>query len=210
MPVKGCCAKAMCCGCRRESSGSPQIPYAQQWSTPRRSLPTPKEAGIVRKITSHRGAIMRNSGLLALACVLSLVGIVQAAEVQIIAGGGIVAPLTEIARQFEGTPGQDGDPLWYDAELIKMATAARPSILPSAPGRIPRRRCPRSVPTGCATNVARVDWRSQCALALPSRHCDPGGPQANLAQAQAVASIPASATGTSPLASTRSSASPMR
>ncbi len=66
--------------------------------------------------------------------ILSSVGAAQAAELQIIAGGGIAAPLNEIAGQFERASGHK-IVIRYGTtpELIKMATSGAPFDLGVVP-----------------------------------------------------------------------------
>src|SRR5262245_42493147 len=65
--------------------------------------------------------------LLAAFLVLPQGGIVQAAELQVLAGGGIVVPLKEIAAEFERTSGHKLTIRFGTTpELVKMATAGGP------------------------------------------------------------------------------------
>ena len=140
---------------------------------------------------------MANSVLLGLVGGLSLVVTVQASELQIIAGGGIAAPLNEIAAAFERDTGHK-TVIRYGTtpELIKMATgtafdlgvvpqdvfsdaAARRQFLPEATPTVARAGIAVAVRAG----AAKPDISTAEAL------------KQTLLKARAIASIPASATG---------------
>ncbi len=67
------------------------------------------------------------ASMLGMAPVLSPIAGVQAAEIQVLAGGAITAPLKELATQFESASGHK---LVFrfgtTPELIKLATSGRP------------------------------------------------------------------------------------
>lgn len=84
-----------------------------------------------------RGSVVGKSSVifaLGSVVILSSVGAAQAAELQIIAGGGIAAPLNEIAGQFERASGHK-IVIRYGTtpELIKMATSGAPFDLGVVP-----------------------------------------------------------------------------
>ena len=74
------------------------------------------------------------ASILCLALVLSPIANVQAAELQILAGGGVAAPLRELAAQFESATGhQLVIRFGTTPELIKMATTGGPFDLAVVP-----------------------------------------------------------------------------
>jgi molybdate transport system substrate-binding protein len=123
----------------------------------------------------------------------------QAAELQIIAGGGIAAPLQEIATQFESNTGHK-TVIRYGTmpELIKMATTGTPFDLGVMPQDVFQDAGARSQFTSDPTpTVARVGLA--VAVRAGSARPDIRTTEAlkqTLLKAQAIASIPASATGT--------------
>ena len=140
---------------------------------------------------------MGKTALAALVLMLSTVT-PQAAELQIIAGGGIAAPLKEIAAQFESTTGHRTTIRYGTTpELIKLATTTQfdLGVVPldvfrdgAARGRFAPDAIPTVARVGLAVAVragaAKPDIRTAEAL------------KQTLLKAQAIASIPASATGT--------------
>jgi molybdate transport system substrate-binding protein len=134
----------------------------------------------------------------ALAIALSMGVKVQTAELQIIAGGGIAAPLNEIAAQFESTTGHKMRIRYGTTpELIKLATGTDfdlgvvpQDVLKDSTAR--SRFAPEATPI-----VARVGLA--VAVRAGSPKPDISTPEAlkrTLLNARAIASIPASATGT--------------
>ena len=139
------------------------------------------------------------SFLLGLAFVLTSMSAVRAAELQIIAGGGIAIPLKEIAAKFESATGHKTVIRFGTTpELIKMATTGGPFDLCVVPQDVMKDAGARAqFVLGSMPTVARVG----IALAVRSGAPKPdiSTPEAlkqTLLNARAIASIPASATGT--------------
>jgi molybdate transport system substrate-binding protein len=141
---------------------------------------------------------MANLTLLASVLIMSSVLRVEAAELKIIAGGGIAAALNEIAAQFESSSGHKTIIRYGTTpELIKMATgtsfdlavvpqdvfldaAARAQFVPD--------QIPSVARVGLAVGVRAGATRPDIGTAEALKQ--------TLLKAQAIASIPASATGT--------------
>jgi molybdate transport system substrate-binding protein len=122
----------------------------------------------------------------------------QAAELQIIAGGGVTAPLTEIIAQFERTSGHKVNIRYGTApELIKMATGDAPVDLAVVPQDVLKDTGARARFTHEAPrDVARVGIG--VAVRKGAVKPDISTPEAlkqTLLEANGIASIPASATG---------------
>ena len=138
------------------------------------------------------------NGLLGSVLVLASVSAVQAAELQIIAGGGIADPLNEIAILFERASGHKLVIRYGTApELIKMATSGVPFDLGVVPRDVWKDAAARAqVMPGPTPEVARVG----IGIAVRSGAAKPDisttqALKQTLLRAQSVASIPASATG---------------
>ena len=123
---------------------------------------------------------------------------VQAAELQVIAGGGITAALNEIAAMFERASGHKVVIRYGTApELIKMATSGVPFDLGVVPRDVWKDAAARAqVMPGPTPEVARVGL----GIAVRSGAAKPDisttqALKQTLLRAQSVASIPASATG---------------
>ena len=141
---------------------------------------------------------MANLTLLASVLIMSSVVRVEAAELQIIAGGGIAAALNEIAAQFESSSGHN-TMIRYGTtpELIKMATGTSfdLAVVPQDVF-LDAAASAQFVPDQIAS-VARVGLA--VAVRAGATRPDIGTAEAlkqTLLKAQAIASIPASATGT--------------
>jgi molybdate transport system substrate-binding protein len=138
------------------------------------------------------------SSMLGLALFLLPIANAQAAELQVLAGGGMAVPLKEIAAQFENTSGHKiVIRFGTTPELIRMA-AGGPFDLGVVPVDVFRDAPTRTqfVP-GPTLEVARVGIG--VAVRAGASKPDISTPDAlkqTLLKAQAVASIPASATGT--------------
>src|SRR5919204_2837428 len=125
--------------------------------------------------------------------------VVQAAELQVIAGGGIAAPLTEIVAQFERASGHKVVVRYGTApELIKMATTSSPidvavvpqDVLKDAAARAPfTPELPRAV-ARVAIGIAVRKGAAKPDISTPGTLKD------TLLVVNSIASIPASATGT--------------
>jgi molybdate transport system substrate-binding protein len=77
----------------------------------------------------------------------------QAAELQVLTGGGMTAPLKELGAQFETTP-----------ELIKLATSGDPFDLAVVPREVFKDAAAQSqLVAGPTTDIAR--W-SRCCISL--------------------------------------------
>jgi molybdate transport system substrate-binding protein len=153
---------------------------------------------------SQWGVIMKKSSLAAAASILGLtlvqspIAPVQAAELQILAGGGMTGPLRELATQFEGASGHK---LVFrfgtTPELIKLATTGGPFDLAVVPREVFKDAIAlpqfASEPT---IDVARVGLGVAVRSGAPKP--DIGTPEAlkqTLLKAHSIATIPASAAG---------------
>jgi molybdate transport system substrate-binding protein len=150
--------------------------------------------------------MQRLSGILtsSLLCLLLYLGLgispmshAQAAELQVIAGSGIAAPLNEIILQFEKATGHKIIVRYGTApQLIKMATTT-PFDLGVCPEEVYKDAAARAqFPRELIPNVARIGVGVAVKAGAPKP--DIGTPEAlkqTLLNAKSIASIPASATG---------------
>jgi molybdate transport system substrate-binding protein len=137
--------------------------------------------------------------LLGSALLLTSVRAVPAAELQVIAGGGIAGSLNEIASQFERASGHKVVIRYGTTpELIKMATSGVPFDLGVVPQDVWKDAAARAlVVPGPTPDVARVGIGVAVRSGAPKP--DIGTAEAlkqTLLKARSIASIPASATGT--------------
>ena len=138
------------------------------------------------------------ASVLSLALVLSPIANVQAAELQILAGGAMTGPLRELGAQFERASGHK---LVFrfgtTPELIKLATTGGPFDLGVVPREVLKDATARArFAAGPTTDIARVGLGVAVRSGAPKP--DVGTSEAlkqTLLKAQSIATIPASAAG---------------
>src|SRR5215471_5533935 len=138
------------------------------------------------------------AAMLGLALVLSSIAHVQAADLQILAGGAMTGSLRELGPQFERASGHK---LVFrfgtTPELIKLATTGGPFDLGVVPREVLMDAVARArFAAGPTTDIARVGLGVAVRSGAPKP--DVGTPEAlkqTLLKAQSIATIPASAAG---------------
>ena len=122
----------------------------------------------------------------------------RAAELQVLAGGGIAAPLNELAKQFEGATGHKLTIRYGTTpELIKMATSGDPFDMVVVPREVFRDEAARAkIAPGPTVDIARVGLgvAVRAGATKPDISSEAAFKQA-LLDAKSIATIPASAGG---------------
>ena len=138
------------------------------------------------------------ASMLGLALVLSPIANVQAAELQILAGGAMVGPLRELAAQFESASGHK---LVFrfgtTPELIKLATTGGPFDLGVVPREVFKDAAAQAqFASGPTTDIARVGLGVAVRSGAPKPDIStPEALKQTLLKAQSIASLPESAAG---------------
>jgi molybdate transport system substrate-binding protein len=136
--------------------------------------------------------------MLGLAIVASPIGTVRAAELQVLAGGGMTGPLKELAAQYESASGHK-IVIRFGAtpELIKLATSGNPFDLAVVPREVFADAAAKArFAPGPTIDVARVGLGVAVRAGAPKP--DIGTPEAlkqALLDAKSIASLPESAAG---------------
>jgi len=136
--------------------------------------------------------------MLSLALVLSPIASVQAAELQVLAGGAMSGPLKELGAQFESASGHK---LVFrfgtTPELIKLATTAGPFDLAVVPREVFKDAAAQAqFASGPTTDIARVGLGVAVRAGAPKPDIStPEALKQTLLKAQSIASIPESAAG---------------
>jgi molybdate transport system substrate-binding protein len=148
--------------------------------------------------------MMKNRSFTAIAAMLGIslamspIANVQAAELQILAGGGMMAPLKELGARFESASGHKIIfRFGTTPELIKLATSGDAFDLAVVPREVFKDAAAQSqLMPGPTTDIARVGLGVAIRSGAPKP--DISSPEAlkqTLLKAQSVATIPASAAG---------------
>jgi len=136
--------------------------------------------------------------MLSLALVLSPIASVQAAELQVLAGGAMSGPLKELGAQFESASGHK---LVFrfgtTPELIKLATTAGPFDLAVVPREVFKDAAAQAqFASGPTTDIARAGLGVAVRAGAPKPDIStPEALKQTLLKAQSIASIPESAAG---------------
>ena len=136
--------------------------------------------------------------MLGLALVLSPIASVQAAELQVLAGGAMSGPLKELGAQFESASGHK---LVFrfgtTPELIKLATTAGPFDLAVVPREVFKDAAAQAqFASGPTTDIARAGLGVAVRAGAPKPDIStPEALKQTLLKAQSIASIPESAAG---------------
>ncbi len=149
------------------------------------------------KVTGQR-ILPAAASILVLALVLSPIANVQAAELQILAGGAMAGPLRELAAQFESASGHK---LVFrfgtTPELIKLATTGGPFDLGVVPREVFKDAAAQAqFASGPTTDIARVGLGVAVRSGAPKPDIStPEALKQTLLKAQSIASLPESAAG---------------
>jgi molybdate transport system substrate-binding protein len=150
------------------------------------------------KVTGQR-LLPAAASMLCLALILSPIANVQAAELQILAGGAMTGPLRELAAPFESASGHKVVfRFGTTPELIKLATTGDPFDLGIVPVDVMKDAAAQArFASGPTTNIARVGLGVAVRSGAPKPDISsPDALKQTLLTAQSIATIPASATGT--------------
>jgi molybdate transport system substrate-binding protein len=156
-----------------------------------------KRGAFQGKVTGQR-LLPAAASLLGLALILSLIAKVQAAELQILAGGAMAVPLRELATPFERASGHT---LVFrfgtTPELIKLATTGGPFDLGVVPREVFKDAAAQAqFASGPPTDIARVGLGVAVRSGAPKPDISTSEAlKQTLLQAQSIATIPASAAG---------------
>jgi len=138
------------------------------------------------------------ASVLGLALVLSPTANVQAAELQVLAGGAMTAPLKELVAGFESASGHKlVIRFGTTPELIKLATTGGPFDLGVVPREVLKDTAAQAqFVAGPTTDIARVGLGVAVRSGAPKPEIStPEALKQSLLKAQSIASIPASAAG---------------
>ena len=136
--------------------------------------------------------------MLSLALVLSPIASVQAAELQVLAGGAMSGPLKELGAQFESASGNKlAFRFGTTPELIKLATTAGPFDLAVVPREVFKDAAAQAqFASGPTTDIARAGLGVAVRAGAPKPDIStPEALKQTLLKAQSIASIPESAAG---------------
>jgi len=136
--------------------------------------------------------------MLSLALVLSPIASVQAAELQVLAGGAMSGPLKELGAQFESASGHKlAFRFGTTPELIKLATTAGPFDLAVVPREVFKDAAAQAqFASGPTTDIARAGLGVAVRAGAPKPDIStPEALKQTLLKAQSIASIPESAAG---------------
>jgi molybdate transport system substrate-binding protein len=138
------------------------------------------------------------AAVLCLAFVLSPITNVQAAELQVLAGGAMTAPMKELGAQFESATGHKLVMRFGTTpELIKLVTTGGPFDLGVVPREVFKDAAAQAqFVSGPSTDIARVGLGVAVRSGAPKPAIStPDAVKQTLLNAQSIATIPASAAG---------------